>query len=1175
MLKFSSNYSLTEPCFVIQNMPVLNAKTRKKNKYLPAIKILKNILNRGYPLVTDITSRSTIPSEFLESHFEDTDYNEWFLPLLQTDINKLPRWHNIIKGSDEQQYNPAYDFLYTIWDKHLPEFSFIRQLIEPEVLINEILDTPMNEFHDQTVDFYLPCAGLVIEIDGIQHKKIDQNHLDNKRNAILRKEGIHTVRINAADISNESDNLKKEIETIRRFLTNKINDKKSMLQRSNYIKAYYEYWTKPDLLDSDQAKNRIALTYIFRFQMFLLVALERQILDMSASKWKIAILKNQIDQDRLITLACNDLNLWFRALCKLQKIEYIDKSIETISCNSQEEICLIDNCLHLDNDIFKRWTDETDLWPNVIHIRSDYDQTRNHFFVDTLRKPHKYKIISDGPDNDLTAIDYLLRNVFGYKSGFLEGQYQIITNVLRGNNTIGILPTGGGKTLCYLFASLLQPTISIIVSPLKSLMHDQKRNVKELAIEHTAYINSSQNAIERNKVLDDFSRGKYFFVWISPERFQDETFRTKLSELSSKKKIAYAIIDEVHCLSEWGHRFRTSYLTLVKTIKKYCSDVVLVGLTATASDFVLKDIRAHFGITETDVIIPKIFSRKNLNFQIARVHTGEEKYDLLRKCIASLDQKYSLLTPNEEKTKSTIVFAINKGSNSKKNHWAAKWIYNELRKDLRSENIAIFHGGSEETDYGEDMIQEQENFIDNVKPLIIATKAFGMGINKPNIRYVFQYGIPNSLEELYQQAGRAGRDNETAECLIIYTPDNLDNELRQKLFDPTSSVSEIDAIQKKAGNCDVAKQLFLWVLNYLGPANDIKLAYKLYLDHTKNRIETGNNNAELIDSNPNEELYFPAHYKDWIRSELSNNEEYLYENCQIQKALYQLNILGIVDDWTIDYNKKVIKAYFINYTDEELAANIIKHIRRYDVQFKLADKSQEKVSTSQYIKDDELSDTDILVYRLLDSLINWTYDNIVYARRVALKNIIDACDQYKDSESFKQHIDKFFAINDVSASLTLIAENPLEHQYWFSFFTKDFESVADANYLGDASLVLKRMFESNRFNIGLNYVSGLIHLLLDSFNEPDGKNRFELALDRMVSENYDFLPVLKNTFRLMDIYNIDAGKREMLGSSLIAFIPKYAEHQYKNLKDTHSLAYLLKQAASKINDIGGSLDGRL
>jgi ATP-dependent DNA helicase RecQ len=135
--------------------------------------------------------------------------------------------------------------------------------------------------------------------------------------------------------------------------------------------------------------------------------------------------------------------------------------------------------------------------------------------------------------------------------------------------------------------------------------------------------------------------------------------------------------------------------------------------------------------------------------------------------------------------------------------------------------------------------------------------------------------------------------------------------------------------------------------------------------------------------------------------------------------------------------------------------------------------------------------------------------------------------------------------------------------------------VADANYLGDASLVLKRMFESNRFNIGLNYVSGLIHLLLDSFNEPDGKNRFELALDRMVSENYDFLPVLKNTFRLMDIYNIDAGKREMLGSSLIAFIPKYAEYQYKNLKDTHSLAYLLKQAASKINDIGGSLDGRL
>ncbi|WP_309245198.1 DEAD/DEAH box helicase [Clostridium sp. CF012] len=201
----------------------------------------------------------------------------------------------------------------------------------------------------------------------------------------------------------------------------------------------------------------------------------------------------------------------------------------------------------------------------------------------------KYNIIQDGEDSDIPALKFLLKNIFRYDD-FSHAQLPIITNTLRGKDTIGLLPTGGEKSLCYQFAALLQPCISFVVVPIKSLMYDQKENLDSKFITKTNFISSDQKAEEKNVIGKAFSKGKYFFIWISPERFQIKEFRQYLTVLNEEQTIALAVIGEVHCLSEWVHDFRTSYLNLCKTIEKYCPSTNLLGLTATASLNVLKDI---------------------------------------------------------------------------------------------------------------------------------------------------------------------------------------------------------------------------------------------------------------------------------------------------------------------------------------------------------------------------------------------------------------------------------------------------------------------------------------------------------------------------------------------------------------------------------------------------------
>jgi len=1149
---------------VIQNLPDSGFSEQMEFKQRAAIVVMQNILQRGNPF--------TRPSEFLDLHLGRVNNPDDFLPLITPITKYFPVWLETIKGDDLNGYFPAKEFIETLWGEYLPQYVPLASLIEPEVPISNIIEKPNPKFKDQAVDFYLPHAKLVIEIDGSSHgdrlasanTSYAQKLLDDERDRYLAKHHIRTIRIPTFAIQRRNNNLQSKFQEIQSQIEH------SAATDGGQIHKYLHLANNPQDFSSEENLRMIQLTTVFRIQILIIKAIKVGVLKFSNPTWQIAILDTSETQGQLWEIAVQDLNLWFAALFGILKVPFEPIEVKVESCSNLEELSQAPGDLRVDLNVFRRWTDENTLWRNIVIVRTDYDPSRDHFRVETLPQLVDYSIIDDGEDSDRPAFDFLLKNLFGFNDSFLDGQYPIIKNMLMRRNTIGILPTGGGKTLCYLFAAMLQPGISFVVSPLRSLMHDQRLNVQKLGIGRIEYMNSLQTTAEKDHVLQSFAQARYFLIWISPERFQQEKFREHINQLIGQKSVAYAVIDEVHCLSEWGHSFRVSYLTLVSTIRKYLPHVVLAGLTATASGNVLRDIKVEFDPLKTDVVIPPRFSRKNLEFQIRTPVDIQGKYDLLLSTLNHLDNKYQVLTPKGDDTKSSIIFAINKGS-EKRNLWSVRTLVGELKRDLQTEKIGIFHGSLDEgtvaSNEDSESLRQQEDFIENRHPVIVATKAFGMGINKTNIRYVFLYGIPVSLEELYQQAGRAGRDGQRSYCLLLYTKDLLPKELREELFALDCSIERMHAITKELHDCDLDKQLYLWLKNNRGIANEILLASFLYKQSIRvDRSVTLENGSHA----EKHEVVIPYNLleRQLEEEKIWESDPYISFLYHLQKALYHLLLLGLIADWTVDYRTHTIKIELKPISENKIVTNLITYIRRYDVLFNL----DQDIPRYQTYRDIWNKQNKSIIQRCLTILISWMYENIIYARRRALKSLLDVCDTFKNSDDFKRLIDEFFAVNDESALLGIVAEKPLEYEHWFTIFDTKPEWVGSTERLAGIKAVLNRLFESNRYNIGLNFISGLIMLILGDFHAVDGRDRMSQALADMKLYIPDITPFFVKMFESMKSYALDSTQNELLGEILIEHYPEQAELIYESLQDTSSLTLLLKSAASRIRSIGGSVE---
>ena len=335
-----------------------------------------------------------------------------------------------------------------------------------------------------------------------------------------------------------------------------------------------------------------------------------------------------------------------------------------------------------------------------------------------------------------------LRRTFGFRS-LREGQEEVIHSVMEGRDTLAIMPTGAGKSLCYQLPGKELPGATVVVSPLLSLMKDQVDKLQELGID-AAEVNSTLTAREEGEVLEEIRQEQRDFVFVTPERVTQPEFLETLR----KNRIDVFVIDEAHCISQWGHDFRPSYLHLREVIEALGNPPVL-ALTATATEQVIDDIRRMLGREEMEVIATGVY-RDNLHLEVIPVGNDEIKRTHLARLLGEMEGTgivyCSTVRDCEEVTDHLTSLGF---------------------------DVARYHGrlGTRERR------STQDRFMSGQLKAIIATNAFGMGIDKPDIRFVIHYNLPGSLESYYQEAGRAGRDGERARCVLLYLAEDRNTQI--------------------------------------------------------------------------------------------------------------------------------------------------------------------------------------------------------------------------------------------------------------------------------------------------------------------------------------------------------------------------------------------------------------
>jgi len=346
----------------------------------------------------------------------------------------------------------------------------------------------------------------------------------------------------------------------------------------------------------------------------------------------------------------------------------------------------------------------------------------------------------------------ILKKHFGH-SAFREGQEELIDNILTGRDVLGIMPTGAGKSVCYQVPALMMEGITLVISPLISLMHDQVVSLVESGI-NAAYINSSLTSAQYFRTIDKAKNSEYKIIYVAPERLSADDF----VRLSETVHISMITVDEAHCVSQWGQDFRPSYLKISEFIQKLSYRPVLSAFTATATQEVRDDISLILGQNDPFVITTG-FDRKNLRFAVER---PKNKDGALLELIKKNRDKCGIIYCSTRKYVEQVCGTLQE----------------------HSFNATRYHAGLSD----EERYQNQEDFIYDRKTVMVATNAFGMGIDKSNVSYVIHYNMPKNLESYYQEAGRSGRDGETADCTILYS--GQDVRLNQFLIENGDEINE-------------------------------------------------------------------------------------------------------------------------------------------------------------------------------------------------------------------------------------------------------------------------------------------------------------------------------------------------------------------------------------------------
>lgn len=1165
--------------------------------------VFSNFLSRGLP-----TRTSPCLNEIFHSVFDEVSYHEDRLggfgyqieqentELIKRLVNvfclieprstlftpiEIRTWENHLGSEFEER------FLYELVPQLFGEFAI--QLFETQKNINDLIDftldyhqdldemlnRPIDDFARQRIDFSIEFPfnikgkrGIVIEIDGSQHEEPNQQHLDRLRDNALRRVGWEVFRLK----TNQFHQASQILDPVKQYLNHRYFNRLKQKFDSNFL----EY---------DKDRNDLVLLgssiLASRIQKSLLYLILNGSLNLSQSSWTMGIYERDVPG---AYIAVEDFKATFNHLIRLSgssiSLPQIELTIFTTGAfqgnafeqhfgyevKGQGQVNAFEGDVFIDASLLQR-TGLSKCSSEIkatkrITVRSSHS-INSYKDINSAQLIKYPSILHQGNEvNRKESLQYFLHYFFR-KKDFRDGQIEIIDRALQGKSVIGLLPTGGGKSLTYQICSLLQPGTAIVVDPIKSLMKDQFDGLLKNYIDAGVFINSSiKTQLKRDIAERKLMNGEVLFAFVSPERMQINKFRTQLHEMhhNKGKYFNYCVIDEAHCVSEWGHDFRTSYLRLGENVRNHClclgvDTIPLFGLTATASFDVLSDVKRELDLEEDDVVRRESARRKELFFNVVQSKTtleGEEKDFEISQAIGIGKQKKLIeelntlpveiieratddLYPYDfepesfyesaeyEKFKhAVLIFSPYKSS---KVTIGVKSVAASLSVEMNHLKIGTYYGSDGMDDRDNKSEQYQDEFVKNKTNVLVATKAFGMGIDKPNIRSTVHINFPSSIESFVQESGRAGRDGKAALCTVILSdhegtdraiPEGFHatnfkgkekeksilmellreitfpiqhqtNRLTDHVFQETGHYVKVNlwpkdsptriyintGFQKGFGYIDVnnlsisthgafystedSNKVLSAALNFISDENIERLnpadflaqvithdplpGIEVLLDRINigeeiDSVMLGFRNDRItkitellqseVDWNFTERMVseaaqyardlnsfirslkgkFKKHTGAWPSGYLEDVEGSLallfYEIRNEQdtyKAVYRLSIVGIIDDYVVDYNSKTLNLKISKKRNEDYVDSFTNYLKRYLSNRRV----EEKIASLENYEGS-------IIQRCLKCLIDFVYEEIGNKRFSAISSMEEACQTglLNDGNSMKKFIELYF-----------------------------------------------------------------------------------------------------------------------------------------------------------------------
>lgn len=620
-----------------------------------------------------------------------------------------------------------------------------------------------------------------------------------------------------------------------------------------------------------------------------------------------------------------------------------------------------------------------------------------------------------------------------------------LRRLLADRDAVVLLPTGAGKSLIYQLAGMLRPGTTLVVDPIISLIDDQVDGLREHGIDRAVGISSAAKVVIDAK-LARIRSGEALFSFIAPERLQSKDFRNAIKALAVASPVSLAVVDEAHCVSEWGHDFRTAYLAMGRTLRELCADAtgtppVIPGLTGTASRSVLRDALVELEVDRSDpdlLITPASFDRPELKFNIVKATDKDAMFKLIG-VLRSLPERFGespgeFFQPRGDDTTAGIIFCptVNGATGVAK-------VLAALESEL---NVAInWYSGTPMNGFAGNFADAKRSqalsFKSNSASIMVATKAYGMGIDKPNVRWTIHLGMPNSIEAFYQEAGRAGRDGREAFCTLIHHPAARDFHDWTRGNAYPGIPSELAALRRT-----------LQAVGDLGARSEVKVP-------------------------------FPD--GDEARK-------------QVERAIFRLRVIGVVRDYTVEWGGQYFNLETGMPSIESVFESVIAYVRRAEP------------GRVRWAKDElHRGSQDGLREAILWAghvLLTYVYDTVVPARERAADEIQELADRSTTDADIRSAVLKYLELGRIGQNLdAIVDEEPFDAPTWTALLAGVL-TVDDAMELRGSSA---RMLESAPFHPGLLLGRAVSELLLTS-GEPTAFERNVSSLFRDAPDRYALEP---------------------------------------------------------------------